>query len=204
MAVAVRLKSDVLAGVAPLVGASLAELMRIVVVIEEDPVVEVVKVLEVLLAVHEDLHGLTALLEVGHQQDGASWNEDHEEHRAECQERVAQGPEPLHRGHRLEAILGVEVLLNVDGRIVDATNDPRRTVHGAHDGVAEAPESVGAAEVSVRAHRLLARLGVVILDRSDQGARHRTTSRQPRKRPQCTSPQEARHSSLQRFPGRAE
>merc|ERR1719464_234113 len=65
------LERDVLAGVAPLVRAAVAHLVREVVVVEVDPVVVVVKVLPVFLAVHEDLHGLAALLEESEQEDAA-------------------------------------------------------------------------------------------------------------------------------------
>merc|ERR1719188_462651 len=63
------LQGDILASVAPLVRAAVAELVGEVVVVEVHAVHVVVDVLPVLLAVHEDLHGLAALLQGAHGQD---------------------------------------------------------------------------------------------------------------------------------------
>merc|ERR1719356_1986381 len=67
--VVVVLERDVQTGIAPLVRTTFAHLVREVVVIEVDAIVVVIEVLPVLFAVHEDLHGLAALLEDGNRED---------------------------------------------------------------------------------------------------------------------------------------
>merc|ERR1719464_706599 len=150
------LERDVLAGVAPLVRAALAHLVREVMVIEVDPVVVVIKVLPVFLAVHEDLHGLAALLEEGEQEDTADRVDRLEELDPRREEVVEEALGVLLEGYRLEAVLRVEVLDGVDRGVVDAADVPGAAVHGAHDGVLEAQDGVGPAHPAVGAHLLLA------------------------------------------------
>mmetsp|Transcript_19272 Transcript_19272/g.52455 ORF Transcript_19272/g.52455 Transcript_19272/m.52455 type:complete len:213 (+) Transcript_19272:105-743(+) len=184
------------AGVAPLVGAAVAELVREVVVVEVDPVGVAVVVLEVLLAVHEDLHGLAPALHPGDDEDAADGAADHVELHARREEVVEEALRKLREGHRLEAVLRVEVLRGVDRGVVDAADDPRRPVEGADDRVLEAHDRVGAAHPAVRAHLLLALHGEVRADGLDRPRRERMAAAARGHRRQSTgarAAQEAGH-----------
>jgi len=122
---AMALKSNVLASIAPLVCSSLAELVREVVVVKVHTIVVVVVILPILLAVHVDLHGLTAPLKTGDQEHTGYWNGYHAKHRARGQETVEKALHELHEGHSLKAVLRVEVDQWVDSRVVDSTAKPR-------------------------------------------------------------------------------
>eukprot|EP00421_Protoceratium_reticulatum_P069535 CAMPEP_0168426610 /NCGR_PEP_ID=MMETSP0228-20121227/35924_1 /TAXON_ID=133427 /ORGANISM="Protoceratium reticulatum, Strain CCCM 535 (=CCMP 1889)" /LENGTH=211 /DNA_ID=CAMNT_0008440631 /DNA_START=27 /DNA_END=661 /DNA_ORIENTATION=- len=154
--VSVVLQRDVLARVAPLVGAAVAELMREVVVVEVDPIAVAVKVLEVLLAVHPDLHGLAPLLEPRYEEDAEDGDAHHVQLRAGGEQVVDEAPCVLLEGDGLEAVLGVEVLVGVDRGVVNATDHPWWPVQRAHNGVLEAEDGVGASHPAVGAHLLLA------------------------------------------------
>merc|ERR1712232_309768 len=118
------LERDVLASIPPLVRTALAHLVREVVVVEVDAVVVVVKVLPVLLAVHEDLHGLAPLLDEGDEEDAADRVEHLDELDPRREEVVEKALRILPEGHRLETILRVEMLDWINRGVVDAANCP--------------------------------------------------------------------------------
>merc|ERR1719263_1234192 len=105
------LKGNVLARVAPLVGTAVAEHVGEVVVVKVYAVAVVVEVLEVLLAIHENLDGFTAVLHPSNKEDAANRNVDHEQLHTRPQQHIKPILEHLAERNRLETILRAEVLL---------------------------------------------------------------------------------------------
>merc|ERR1740130_1803441 len=148
------LEGDVVAGIAPLVRTTVAELMGEVVMVEVNAVDVVVVMFSVCLTIHEDLHWFTTMFKPRHEEDATNGNTHHDQLHTRRQQAVGKVFHHVAEGHSLEAILRVEVLLRVDGWVVDTTDHPRWTVQRADNTFGNA---VRATHPTMRSHSLLTR-----------------------------------------------
>eukprot|EP00427_Karlodinium_veneficum_P027493 CAMPEP_0169207250 /NCGR_PEP_ID=MMETSP1016-20121227/13482_1 /TAXON_ID=342587 /ORGANISM="Karlodinium micrum, Strain CCMP2283" /LENGTH=130 /DNA_ID=CAMNT_0009284513 /DNA_START=230 /DNA_END=622 /DNA_ORIENTATION=- len=121
-------KGNVLSGISPLVGTTMAEHVGEVMVVEVHTIGIAVIVLPIRLVVHENFHGLSAMLKPDHEQDGGNRYEHHEQLYTCRHKRVHEVLDHLAERNCLPTVLSVEVLLWIYGRIMDAADDPWWTV----------------------------------------------------------------------------
>merc|ERR1712110_977212 len=105
--------------------------------VEINAITIVVVMFEIILAIHENLHWFTALLNPRDEKDAANRDPHHEKLHPHWQEVVKPTLNPLTECHGLKAILHIEVLIGVNGGIVNSTNHPGRAINGANNRIFE-------------------------------------------------------------------
>mmetsp|Transcript_48678 Transcript_48678/g.115676 ORF Transcript_48678/g.115676 Transcript_48678/m.115676 type:complete len:211 (-) Transcript_48678:66-698(-) len=152
----IALESVVKACIAPLVRATVSKHVGEVVVIIQNTILPSVEVLPILLTIHEDFHGLTTMLKPDDCQHRGHRDPNADQDGSRSAVLVHEALEELPWCACVEAVLCIEVLDRVDGGVVDATHNPRRTVQRANDWVVQAHDGVGSPHESVGSHFLLA------------------------------------------------
>eukprot|EP00450_Noctiluca_scintillans_P008814 CAMPEP_0194485284 /NCGR_PEP_ID=MMETSP0253-20130528/6339_1 /TAXON_ID=2966 /ORGANISM="Noctiluca scintillans" /LENGTH=157 /DNA_ID=CAMNT_0039325245 /DNA_START=10 /DNA_END=483 /DNA_ORIENTATION=+ len=156
MAVIIMLHQDVQSSVTPLVRPAVTQLVREMVVIEEDTIGETVVIFEKLFSVHEYFHRLSPMDQLDNDCDEANGTEHHEKYNTRTPERVGKTFQPILPRHCIKSVLCVEMLERVHRRIVNAADDPRRTVERPTNRVRQAPEGVRCLTKSVWTHNFFA------------------------------------------------
>merc|ERR1719195_2481683 len=100
-----RPQSDVLARVPPLVGTTMAEHVGEVVVVEVHAIAITVKILKVVIAVHENLHWFAALFNKSDNEDATYRDPHHGCLHPHRQEVVKPALDPLAESHGVKPIL---------------------------------------------------------------------------------------------------